>query len=179
LSQFIFVRHGESEANAQAALADADSPLTELGKDQAHQTVDKIRESNITLIVCSPFLRAQQTAQIIAEELGIDSHQTKTLDDLHERRFGDLENKPREHESTWYYTTDVPEAESRQAVLDRSVSALQQIKELAQHDTVLVVGHACAGFYLLQVAAGHTTLESFDPPSQIDNAGYAIVEIQS
>lgn len=56
------VRHGESEANAGAATSDpASIPLTETGRQQAQLVASRINQMPDHL-VCSPFLRARQTA---------------------------------------------------------------------------------------------------------------------
>lgn len=57
-----FIRHAESAANAGAATSDpASIPLTPRGHDQA-RTVSNSFGAAPDLIVCSPFLRVQQTA---------------------------------------------------------------------------------------------------------------------
>ena len=56
-------RHGQSAANAGGATADpAAIPLTELGHAQAAALALQITKEP-TLIICSPFLRAQQSAE--------------------------------------------------------------------------------------------------------------------
>jgi len=57
-----FIRHGESAANVGAVTADpASIPLTASGHDQAHAVALGFSVAP-DLIVCSPFLRVQQTA---------------------------------------------------------------------------------------------------------------------
>lgn len=56
------IRHAESAANAGAVTADpASIPLTPRGHDQAH-SISKAFAAAPELIVCSPFLRVQQSA---------------------------------------------------------------------------------------------------------------------
>lgn len=56
------IRHGESAANAGRATSDpASIPLTELGEQQSHAISKCVAESP-AIVICSPFLRAQQTA---------------------------------------------------------------------------------------------------------------------
>ena len=57
------IRHGESLANTGAATqSHSDIPLTEIGHQQAQQ-VALILPKQPTLVVTSPFLRTQQTAE--------------------------------------------------------------------------------------------------------------------
>lgn len=175
--QFIFVRHGQSQANADTVIADAHSPLTESGIAQARKTGIELKGKGITLIVCSPYLRAQQTAETIAGEIGIDIAHIKIVDDLRERGLGELENEHREHEGLWYFTDDESKGiEKRQDLLNRMKRCLVAIKEFGQHETVLVVGHSISGFYLLQVAAGKQFVTELESPALMSNADYIEVE---
>ena len=57
------IRHGESLANAgQATSNPAGIPLTHAGMEQALILREKLRHLSPDLLVCSPYLRAQQTA---------------------------------------------------------------------------------------------------------------------
>lgn len=103
---FIFVRHGQSKANAEKVIADANSPLTEAGIEQARKTGMEVKDKEITLIVCSPYLRAQQTAETIAGELGIDLAHIKIMDELQERGLGVLEDNPKTQDGLWYFTDE-------------------------------------------------------------------------
>jgi len=65
--ELYLVRHGQSEGNI--GLPSPDPPLTELGVKQARWTAMRFRRIKLNGIYASPFLRAVQTAQIIADEL--------------------------------------------------------------------------------------------------------------
>jgi broad specificity phosphatase PhoE len=178
MSQFIFVRHGQSKANADMVIAEAYSELTEKGVRQARETAQKVRNFNITTILCSPYQRAKQTAEILASELNIDKDHIKIIDELHERDLGSLKNKLKEHEGLWYFTDDETEGIEKRAELLRRMSVcLERIRqESKEGETVLVVGHAIAGFYLLQVCAKKVSLQDFDLPLELHNAEYMVVE---
>lgn len=179
MTSFIFVRHGQSEANANGIIADATPPLTEEGIEQARRTADEIRDLSITKVVCSPYLRAQQTAETIAGELGIELKDIKILDDLRERGLGVLEAKPREHEGIWYFSDDESEGiEKRADLYERMKRCLEQLRERAKGEKLLVVGHSVSGFYLQQAAARKGAVDEFDPLSMMKNADYVEVIIE-
>ena len=69
-----FIRHGQSEANLANTIAGSqiDSPLTDLGKQQAMETAAKVSEVAFDLAVSSPLSRAKDTACIILNELNLD-----------------------------------------------------------------------------------------------------------
>ncbi len=178
MSKFIFVRHGQSQANADGILADENPPLTEEGLRQARKTGYDLKDKGIKTIVCSPFLRAQQTAETIAGEIGIDIKHIKIIEELHERRLGRLEGTKKTHDSKWYETTYGEDGmEIRPVIIKRMQKCLEKIKQESKNGLVLAVGHGGSGFYLLQVAKGKTRFEDFDTHSGISNAEFIEVEI--
>ena len=79
--QIIFARHGESEANVEQIISNRNLShnLTPQGRKQAHTLSDKLTSKNIAAIYASPIRRAQQTAQIIAEERHLPVHMSDAL----------------------------------------------------------------------------------------------------
>lgn len=65
MSTFYLVRHGAKEKVM------GDPPLSEIGVKQAELTGKLLKQFSITAIYSSPLLRAQQTAKIIGQELGL------------------------------------------------------------------------------------------------------------
>lgn len=127
--KFYFVRHGQSEANAAHSIADDTPKLTELGRDQARATAQLLKDKNITKILTSPLIRAQQTAEIIASELRIKLEDIETMQELRERGVGECEGKPKDMESEMYITIDTERGFEPQAVLiKRLLVALSKIK---------------------------------------------------
>lgn len=177
-SSFIFVRHGQSQANAAGIIADGHSPLTETGIEQARKTGFEIRGLGVTTIVCSPYLRAQQTAETIAGELGVDLNHIKIIEELRERGLGDCEGKPKTQVSEWYSQSDDSTLEPRQALLDRMNIAVDKIKSIDTTGVVLVVGHAVSGFFLVEAAGGAKRLAGMGAHNQIGNADFVKVEIK-
>ena len=76
-----FVRHGESEANVLRVISDRGwvHPLTEKGRQQARDLGDKLQTAGIAKIYTSPLQRAVQTAEILAQTLGIEFEITGAL----------------------------------------------------------------------------------------------------
>jgi broad specificity phosphatase PhoE len=66
---FYIVRHGESILNAQHIRQGVDGDLSELGKSQAEKTGKRIRKIKFDAILCSPYTRTMQTADIIVSQL--------------------------------------------------------------------------------------------------------------
>lgn len=66
-----FIRHGQSEANTDDVFQGPDSPLTELGVEQARFVAERIKGVGAEIIITSPMPRADQTAEIIADTTGL------------------------------------------------------------------------------------------------------------
>ena len=60
------LRHGEAEAIART---DAQRELTPHGRKEAKQSAKHLPPQGVSKIVASPYVRAQQTAQIVCEVL--------------------------------------------------------------------------------------------------------------
>ena len=68
--QLILVRHGESVGNSENRLqGQNDYDLTDLGREQAALTADRLPELGTTAVYTSPLLRAGETARTIAARL--------------------------------------------------------------------------------------------------------------
>src|SRR5438045_2997062 len=69
--RLFFTRHGESQANIERIISNRDlnHPLTAQGRAQANALAEQLAPMKIIAIYARPILRAQQTAQIMAERL--------------------------------------------------------------------------------------------------------------
>lgn len=76
-----FVRHGESEANLLNEFSNRGLKhgLTETGKQQARVLAQSLQSVPVVAIFSSPLLRARQTAEILAQSLGMAYQVTDAL----------------------------------------------------------------------------------------------------
>lgn len=72
---FFFVRHGLAEHNAGDILDSGSdhSHLTSEGKEAIKKLAQELRDKNITRIISSPITRTKETAEILAQELGVST----------------------------------------------------------------------------------------------------------
>ena len=67
------VRHGQTKWNVLKKMqGSADIPLNECGKKQAYQTKLNLENINFDIIICSPLIRAKQTAEIINSDRNLE-----------------------------------------------------------------------------------------------------------
>jgi broad specificity phosphatase PhoE len=90
LIKIILVRHGETEWNKVHRLqgGSSDTPLNELGKQQAENLALRLKTEEIDAIYSSPLQRAWHTAQAIARYHGLS---VNILSELKEMSVGELE----------------------------------------------------------------------------------------
>ncbi len=141
---FWYLRHGETDWNVDSlAQGNVDIPLNQTGLAQARDSALKLRHRGIRTIVCSTLSRARDTANIVAETLGLP---VEFDDALREVAFGVKERTPIAEQwfQEWMNGTATPEgAESFADLRRRAATAIN--RALGKTAPVLVVGHG--GFF--------------------------------
>jgi 2,3-bisphosphoglycerate-dependent phosphoglycerate mutase len=79
----LLVRHAEPVPFGTPDVADDDRPLTEAGREAAHELAEELDGWQLTAIYSSPYARSVETVTVLAERRGM---RVQLLDDLRERR---------------------------------------------------------------------------------------------
>ncbi len=143
------MRHGESESNTKKILSShimtADMhPLTENGVDEVCRTVEELMGLGITHIIHSPLLRAEQTAEIVSDALGI---QPTVNEGLREIDMGEFDGKPYETYKAFFRTHNhsfdiaIPGGECLRDVAARMNRTLLDIDQSHSSAVILLVSH--------------------------------------
>ena len=164
------VRHGQSAGNVArdaAELAgaelidintrDADTPLSELGKQQAQALAAWFAHLPVherpNVLMASPFVRAQQTCAAVADAVGHDPGEILVDERLREKEFGILDRYTRQGIQAKFpelaaqralvgkFYFRPPGGESWCDVILRLRSMVQVLRRDHVHDRVLIVGH--------------------------------------
>lgn len=186
MADIYLVRHGQDEDNINGILnGHRDKPLTELGRQQAHTTAQKLKELGIQVIYASPLLRAYETARIIAAELGID--EVIADDELIERDFGVLTGKPiddipkystkRFQGDKILYFLDGEGTEDFPALLKRGKKVIDKVKGQHPDEHVLLVTHGDIG-KMIRAAFHNWTWEEALKTPYFDNTGVLELKAQ-
>lgn len=182
--RFTLLRHGLSVANRDGLVqGQGDYPLAQEGSKQAKILADfwKARDVNFRLIICSPLLRAKQTAEIICETLGVEIQYN---DIWLERHQGEAQGMPYEKAKNWYVNKTPPSiydpifdtGESEWELYCRGGDGLQELLRLDPAD-YLIVSHGAILGAALRSALGIPSLGAFNTPRlSFDNTGYAVLE---
>ena len=151
---FAFIRHGQTEWNRQFRLqGSSDIPLNDTGREQARQAVGVLSGTRWDAVVSSPLSRARETAQIIADGLGITLGPSYDL--LAERHYGDAEGATAEDIAANWPDHDYPGLESLDSVVARGIAALDRIADDYGDANVVIVCHGTIIRYTLGALAGH------------------------
>ena len=149
MNRWIFLRHGESEANQRRVFSGhQDVELTERGREQAFQAGTKIRamlgSDTIKHAFCSDLRRAKDTAEIALSSAKIDT-ELKVNYALRERHLGAWqghcidtlkESGQREILFTWHGAA--PGGESLAQI---ALRAVQFLSSTPTHGPTIVVAH--------------------------------------
>lgn len=88
------VRHGETDWNVQGILQGwTDVPINDLGRQQARELAAASEPLGFVAVWSSPLARARETANIVAEALGLPP--PSCHDGLKERNFGAIQGVPK------------------------------------------------------------------------------------
>ncbi len=152
MTKLLLIRHGESKANELGLYAGhGDFELTEKGQEQAKLTADFIcSHYAVDAIYASDLLRAYQTAEATAKELGMEIVKDKGLREIFA---GEWEGHPFDRLAEDFkkdydmWLTDIGNAvctggESVKELKERVVGALQSIAEKNEGKTVVIATHA-------------------------------------
>ncbi len=152
MKRLYFIRHGESEFNkARIWNGPTDTPLTAKGRKQAKRVGQDVKKQGLAvdMVITSPFIRARDTAQLMAEAAGISNDRVMVHDKLVERDFGKMEGR-RDLVATTKYIFDESAIDPYEGVerlqdLQKRMDDFLAYLHSLPHDTILVVGHGGAG----------------------------------
>lgn len=147
---FALVRHGQTDWNAERRLQGAtDIPLNEVGRAQARAAVGILEQQQWDVLVSSTLSRAAETADIIAEGLGMSV--SRRLPALIERSFGPAEGMQAGPElEALRVPGGFQDAETEGEAASRGLAALEALAAEFRGQRILVVAHGT----LLRVSLG-------------------------
>ena len=144
----IIVRHGRTEFNAAGRLQGrTDNPLDEVGLAQAEAVATYLAPELLsdTLFVCSPLLRARQTATAIAEGVGASLEIDERWIELDYGAYEGLRQSevPSNVWREWRSDSNfaAPQGESLNQVQQRVTDACAELAQRLEGRTAVVVSH--------------------------------------
>lgn len=144
-TEILLTRHGQTDWNFLGKVqGKADIKLNEKGVEQARNTRDKLKNEQIDLILCSPLIRAIETANIINADRNIPVF---IAEELSERDFGEFEGMSStefDYEAFWSYKQNLQyqKAENIRVYFHKVYKYLDYIQLKYSGKRILFVGHA-------------------------------------
>lgn len=174
MTKLYLTRHGETEWNEKGMMQGwQDSPLTELGENQAIWLMERMKNLHIDVIYSSPIGRAFYTAKIIKGDKNIP---LITDDGLKEMNFGLWEGQNYEilkaadkdnHFNFWNVPSKyVPtgDGETFNEIKQRSFNTINKILEKEKGKTILIVTHTITLKSFLNALDKKDIDDLWDPP---------------
>lgn len=149
-------RHGQTPWNVENIICGrTDVSLTDTGREQAREAGRSLAHEGVKFdrIIASPLMRAQETAKVIAREVGFDEDALETDERIIEFDFGEFEGIACDSELFLAYKAQpmlgFPGGESVLKVAQRTYNLIDTLKERAQtraaeglsEENVLLVCH--------------------------------------
>ena len=167
---YIGFRHGEAEHNVAdicSGVSDYPNYLTDKGKEDVRKSAEKLKNKKITKIIISPFVRAKETAEIIAETIGYPKDQIETDERLAEYNFGQFNLGPRMDYVEWRkghndFFTATPNGESLFDAKKRIGRFLYDLENKYSNETILFVAHGIVFEVLPSIVNGYDAKETWN-----------------
>jgi len=185
--RLLLIRHAESEGNAEGRFQGRqDYPLSPRGVEQALRLALRLRDRPLDHIYASPLIRANRTAEIVAEMKGMT---VTPLPGVMEYDFGELsglnwaEIEARHPElaaaqrARGRFYIPWPGEEGRDVFRERVCRALWALEEEHAAETIAVVAHggSIAVFCQSVLGLGH----EHRPPFVVENTGIFEIEVRN
>lgn len=151
MTRLYLVRHGQTAWNAQKRIqGQLDMALSPEGREQARHLACRLRDFNVHSLYSSDLCRARETAEIIADMVGLGLDGTFAA--LREIDFGrwagrtlaEIGEAEPERLAWWRedaFQRRVPDGECFQDVMQRAVACINELLEKNRGRNILVVSH--------------------------------------
>lgn len=149
-----FIRHGQTDWNREERIqGSSDIPLNDTGREQARDAERMLAAWSWDAVVSSPLARARETAQIVADGLGLPLG--PAYPELAERDYGPWEGASSTEIMARWPARDYPDAETLDAVVERCLRGLARIDADYPDRNVVVVCHGTIMKYTLIRLTGY------------------------
>ena len=187
MAQWLLVRHGETEWNAQGRMmGTAPIGLSDNGVRQARLLAERLKETDLSAIYSSDMIRARDTADAIVAGRDLQVHLTA---DLRERGYGrweglthrEIQDRDPEEFVQWRQGVEQftpPDGESLGDVVARVSRLAETVRETYTGDqTIALVGHG--GSLITLVVSMLGVPLSLRPRFVLSNASISVLRVSA
>jgi broad specificity phosphatase PhoE len=148
VTTILLARHGESDWNhARRWQGHADRPLTDRGREQAHELAERLADTELDAVYSSDLQRARETAEIVAAAHGLDVTPLRDLREVDVGSWSGLTRTEAEQRFPEAYARWLgggegwDDGETYEQLSERVVRAITGIAAAHQGERVLVIAH--------------------------------------
>ena len=188
MTKLLIIRHGQSQANLDGIfVGHVDSPLSDLGKQQAEITADYIVSTyQVDAVYASDLERAFYTGKTVADRLGLPITAKQGMreifaGDWETVKFDTLSTEYGEPYQLWLRDIGLaqcPNGESTAQLQSRIVATLTEIAEENEGKTVVVATHATPIRTFMHHCSGLPLSEMKNIP-WVANASISIIKYEN
>jgi len=185
-----FVKHAESEDDHNEVHMRTDSPLSEIGREQASLLAGRFSHTPFDLLIASPLERSKETAEFIGlasgknitfEEIFNEIKEPTVLEGIsqEDQEFDSIRGVLHEkwHLPAWHYSDEENFTDARM----RAKRALKLLEGIESKSVVVVThGHFLTMLFLVMSLGKMITPDefaTFDTFSHTDNTGISLCEL--
>ncbi|MCC7004596.1 class I tRNA ligase family protein [Candidatus Nomurabacteria bacterium] len=170
-NKYFVMRHGQGEQNVvdiRSSKADAPYHLTDLGKKEAHDSAIELKGKGITKIICSPFVRTRETAEIVADVLDFPKNQIVIEDRVSEYNHGSFDGKTSAEFNEWRksanagFDTKAPGGESLKDAKIRIAEFVYELENKYKGENILIVSHGVCHEVMSSIVNAWTDKETWE-----------------
>ena len=173
-------RHGETDYNAERRFqGQGDMPLNARGLEQARELAAVARQEPFVALYASPIVRARQTAEIVAEAIGLEPRfdarfAEHDVGDWQDRLFADVEAEEPAAWARWKAggTWAFPGGESLEQQQERVIAALVDVTQAGELPALVVCHRG-----VIRSALCHARNEGLDAYHEIAVPNGALVRL--
>ncbi|MEK7116894.1 MAG: class I tRNA ligase family protein [Patescibacteria group bacterium] len=162
-NKYFVMRHGEAESNVKKILSSkAEHPhhLTENGITNTKKVAGELKKEKIDVIISSPFIRTKETAEIVAEIIGLDKKEIQYDKRIGEHNYGDFDLGPIANYHDYYssleeaFVKPLPNGENYNDTRVKSGEFIYNLDKKFSGKNILIVTHESPAWLMFSVANG-------------------------
>jgi len=185
MTTLYITRHGETEWNTQGRMQGwNDSPLTDLGVNQAHWLYERLKDKEFSAIYSSPTGRAYKTAEILKGERNIEIIAQDALKEINLSEWEGLDQNTikEKDEDQFYNFWKAPHlykptsGEDFAELQNRITAGIKEIVKTHKDEAVLIVTHTMTLKALMTSLNNKPISTIWDPPF-IKQTSLTIIQI--
>jgi len=141
--EICIIRHGETDWNKEKRLQGRENiPLNEEGINQIKNTIEYLKKNKWDIIITSPLSRARQSAEIIAEDIGL----TEIIEEENftERDYGEASGLTEEERKKVFPNGIFNGVENIEELQQRMISSIKKYIKMYYGKNMIIISHGAA-----------------------------------